>query len=247
VKGNSPIVAAVLAAMLIVGGWALLLRVKERQHLGVPGIKTQPVPTLSKAGGVIRTNSVYLPADVPGYNARRGDIDDTEWTALPPDTVFGRMLYEAPQGNFTVQTTAILMGADRTSIHQPEFCLKGNGWNIQRKTTETIPFDGIRGGTLDVRRFDARSTVRGTDGRVHEMAAVYVFWFVADDQWTASHWTRTFWMTRDLLTQNVLQRWGYISYFALCPPGQESGTYEKICNLIRSTAPRFQIAGIAAK
>ena len=153
--------------------------------------------------------------------------------------VYGRGTQELP-----VQASVILMGADRTSIHQPEFCLKGNGWDIQTRTTQRVPFERIAGGALEVRRFDALINVRGEDGTIHPLAGVYVFWFVADDQWTASAWTRTLWMTRDLLTHNVLQRWAYVSFFATCLPGQEEATFQHVCELIRSTVPQFQIAGI---
>ena len=243
-KTSSPLLVALLSLVLISGGWGALLRVKARQHSGIPGVRTVPIPTRDKAGVIVRSNSVALPVSVPGYLARLGEIDDTEIKTLPPDTTFGRMMYENPSAPLTVQTSVILMGADRTSIHQPEFCLTGNGWNIGRRTTERIPFDKFAGGGLEVRRFDSRIQFRGDDGRVHESASVYVFWFVADRQWTASHWTRTLWMTRDLLTQNVLQRWAYISYFAPCVPGTEDATFERVCDLIRTTIPEFQIAGI---
>jgi hypothetical protein len=42
----------------------------------------------------------------------------------------------------------------------------------------------------------------------------------------------------------VLQRWAYISYFAPCVPGTEDATFERVCDLIRTTIPEFQIAGI---
>jgi hypothetical protein len=243
-KTSSPLFVAVAALVMVGTGWATLLRVKNRQHLGVPGVRMTAIPTLSRTGGIVRSNSIPLPRGVPGHSATVGEIDETEWQSLPPDTTFGRMIYSRGSREYPVQASVILMGADRTSIHQPEFCLKGNGWNIQSRSTRWVPFDRINGGGLDVRRFDALTNVRGEDGAIHPLAGVYVFWFVADGQWTASHWTRTLWMTRDLLTRNVLQRWAYVSYFATCQPGDEEKAYEHVCELIRVTVPQFQIAGI---
>lgn len=241
---SSPILVVVVSLALIGGGWGALLRVKSRQHAGIPGVRISPIPTRDKSGALVRSNSVALPLFAPGYRSNPGDIDDTELRTLPPDTTFGRVIYEKPDSPLKVQTSVILMGADRTSIHQPEFCLTGNGWAIRDRSTRRIPFDRIEGGGLDVRRFDSRIQFRNPDGTAQEAGSVYVFWFVADGQWTASHWTRTLWMTRDLLTDNVLQRWAYISYFAVCEPGKEDATFEQVCDLIRTTVPKFQISGI---
>ena len=242
-NASSPMLIAVVSLLLIGGGWGALLRVKARQHSGTPGVRIAPIPTRDKAGTIVRSQSVPLPSTVPGYLAKLGEIDDTELNTLPPDTTFGRMVYESVSSPLAAQATVILMNADRTSIHQPEFCLTGNGWRIVNRSTRRIPFERFAGGGLEVRRFDSRTSYHGDDGRDHESASVYVFWFVADHQWTASHWTRTWWMTRDLLSENVLQRWAYVSYFAPCAPGTEDATYERLCDLIRTTIPEFQIAG----
>ena len=60
-------------------------------------------------------------------------------------------------------------------------------------------------------------------------------------QQTTSHEQRIWWLTRDLLTTGVLQRWAYISYFAVCLPGQEDATFEKMKKLIAASVPEFQL------
>ena len=50
------------------------------------------------------------------------------------------------------------------------------------------------------------------------------------------------WMARDLICTGVLQRWAYISYFALCPPGEEEATFEQMKALIARSMPEFQPA-----
>ena len=49
------------------------------------------------------------------------------------------------------------------------------------------------------------------------------------------------WLTRDLLTRGVLQRWAYISYFAVCVPGQEDATFDRMKSLIAASVPEFQL------
>jgi hypothetical protein len=45
-----------------------------------------------------------------------------------------------------------------------------------------------------------------------------------------------------LLTTGVLQRWAYISYFAVCEPGQEDAAFERVKKLIVASVPEFQLA-----
>ena len=49
-------------------------------------------------------------------------------------------------------------------------------------------------------------------------SGVYVFWFVADNAYTARHGQRMWWMAREMMRTGVLQRWAYVSCFAACPP-----------------------------
>ena len=74
------------------------------------------------------------------------------------------------------------------------------------------------------------------------MRGLYVFWFVARNEETTSHWQRVWWLTRDLLTTGMLQRWAYISYFAICEPGQEDAAFERVNKLIAASVPKFQLA-----
>lgn len=78
------------------------------------------------------------------------------------------------------------------------------------------------------------------DGRVVDARGVYLFWFVADGQQTASHSQRVWWLARDLLTTGVLQRWAYISYFAVCAPGEEEAALARMKALIGASVPEFQ-------
>ena len=71
------------------------------------------------------------------------------------------------------------------------------------------------------------------------VSGVYVYWFVADRQQTPEHWQRMWWMARDLLTTGVLERWAYITYFAVCPPEQEEEAFRRIQKLIADSVPEF--------
>jgi hypothetical protein len=81
-----------------------------------------------------------------------------------------------------------------------------------------------------------------TNGQKAAARGVYVCWFVADnDEYTAQHWQRMWWMARDLFRTGVLQRWAFISYFSICAPGREDATFERIKKLIAASVPEFQL------
>jgi len=67
-----------------------------------------------------------------------------------------------------------------------------------------------------------------------------VFWFVAANEQTANNDKRMWWLTRDLLSKGVLQRWAYVSYFAMCQPGQEDAAFERMKKLIAASVHEFQ-------
>jgi hypothetical protein len=135
------------------------------------------------------------------------------------------------------------MGADRTSIHKPDFCLPGQGWTINEKTVVNIPVtDGAQHYQLPVAKWTVGNVYQTPDGQKQPVSGLYVFWFVADGQQTTDNYRRMWWLGRDLLRSGVLQRWAYVSYFAACAPGQEDATFEQMKALIASSVPAFQTA-----
>ncbi len=241
-----PALPFVVVVLSIAASGFLLVRLRDHQTVGAPGVKIVRMPLISSSGRLVRTNQVFLPTIIPGYEARSEPVPDTDLDNLPHDTGFGYGSYRATDGSLLALARVVLMGRDRTSIHQPEFCLKGLGWDIREKRTERVRITRPRAYPLEVKRFDAIQILTTPDGRPAQRAGVYVFWFVADGQLTSSHWTRTFWMIRDLLTRNVLQRWAYVSYFTVCAPGDEDATFERLSRLIAASVPEFQLTAGAA-
>ena len=225
-----------IAALGLMGGAAgLLTRLQSNQKLGRPAVKTTPIPGSQRL-------QVNLPEHVLDYTSEAIEVDNTTLAWLPQDTSFGQRQYRAPDG-FTASVNVVLMGRDRTSLHKTEFCLEGQGWRIDRSASaetkvrldQPFPYD------LPVMKFIANKEV--TDhGQTLHARGVYVFWFVAgDDEYTARHWQRMWWMARDLCRTGVLQRWAMIAYFTVCAPGQEDATFERMKKFIAASAPEFQL------
>jgi hypothetical protein len=217
------LVIFLVAAMLIAATAGAISYRKAHQRLGVPGVNVASVPIYDPAG------------KIAGSETRPIDKIVLDW--LPKDTTYGQRIYKSPDG-MQVSMTAVLMGADRTSIHKPEYCLTGTGWTITKQEAGEISLRD--GGALPVRKFSVRRVIKQPSGQEAEMRGIYVFWFVADNQITADHNQRMIWMARDLIVTGVLQRWAYISCMVVCAPGQEPATYQRLKEFISEGAARFQ-------
>jgi hypothetical protein len=222
-------------ALALMSGMAGSLNwLKSRQQLGQPGLKTEPIP-----GSVIV--DLDLPERVLDFTSTNVPESELELNYFPKDTTYARRLYQAPDG-FTVSSIVILMGADRTSIHRPEYCIVGQGWRIDEKTEVKIPIDGPPRYELPVMKWVLSNYYQTPDGRKTEVRGLFVFWYVADNEQTTSNIRLQGYIVRDLLLTGVLQRWAYVSYFAICAPGEEDAAFERVKKLIAAAVPAYQPA-----
>lgn len=226
--------SVLIIALLLMGGTVgVLVWLKAHQKLGNPGIKATSIP------GSVRMN-ISLPENVPGFTSTNMPEPQVVLNYLPKDTSYVGRLYTTPDG-LQINSTVILMGADRTSIHKPDYCLPGQGWQILDKTVENVPVAGAKPYNLPVAKWVVANSFQGKDGQKVEVHGLYVFWFVAENEQTPSHYQYLRRLALDLLRTGTLQRWAYISYFALCEPGQEDATFVHMKDLIGSSVPEFQL------
>jgi hypothetical protein len=223
---------ALVVTLAIMGGAALWLNhMRGHQQLGQPGVKTSPIANSQRV-------RVELPERALDYSSESVEQDDVTLSTLPKDTSFGTRRYKAADG-FQVLASVVLMGGDRTSIHKPQFCLRGSGWVIQQTDPEVIHMDRPKEYDLPVMKLTVSPEKPDPSGR--EMRGFYVYWFVADKEYTRDHWQRMWWMAKDMLSTGVLQRWSYITYFATFPHGYEEAAFERMKKLIAASAPEFQL------
>jgi len=219
---------------LMAGTAGVLARLKTNQKLGQPGIQATPVP-----GSVMM--KIDLPERVLDFTSTNVPEPEVVLNYLPKDTSFVDRYYQSPDG-FWVNLTIILMGADRTSIHRPDYCLPGQGWSIGSKTLVNLPIAGAQPYELPVMKWVIHNSYQTPDGQRQEASGIYVFWFAADNEQTVDNVQRMWWLARDLLRTGVLQRWAYISYFSVCAPGQEDATFERMKKLIAASVPEYQFS-----
>jgi hypothetical protein len=230
-----------IVALALIGATAAFIQYrKTHQRLGTPGVKVVAAPIHDPEGKVAGTNSVALPDNVTGYKSQVEPVARIVLEWLPPDTTYGQRRYKAADG-FEIATAAILMGADRTSIHKPRYCLNGSGWRIGAEEPDTITILKPHRYQLPVTRMALTRDLKLSSGQTVELRAWYVYWFVADNQLTADHSQRMWWMARDLMRTGVLQRWAYLSCLAVCPPGQDEQTYQRLKEFIAEAVPQFHL------
>jgi len=236
-KGKHLILGAGLAMIILTLG--MLLTIKQRQALQAPGVKVGPVAIYDVGKKPVADHSVLLPEKIlDGVSTNNGPIDSTELSGLPADTTFGRRAYFFPDG-FSCTVSAILMGTDRSSIHQPQFCVVGQGWNID--TTEIIDLQFDRPHRFTVPAIQLTSSIRYTNTMGAALArSIYIYWFVSKDRFCTGQFDRMWSTIRTLLSTGEMERWAYISCFAVCAPGNEAATAERMKKILSAGVPDFQ-------
>jgi hypothetical protein len=235
------VLAVVLA--LVAGAVLVLQRAGSLHTLGRPGLKMIPQPVYDEKTNVINTSTVALPEAVLDYRSKVIPITCIEVEYLPRDTTFARRLYEPGNGP-PLMLNVVLMGTDRGSIHQPQFCLTGQGWKIEQSELTTVPIPRPQRYELPVMKLTASKRIRTKEGGEVDVRSLYVYWFVADGELSARHGQRMWWMARDLLLTGTLQRWAYVSCWSQCRPGQEEATFEAMKRFLGAAVPEFQLVSL---
>lgn len=221
--------------LALMGATALgVAELKSHRRLGKPGVRAEVVPGSPRMFLDIVTN-------VAGYDFREVPMSEVVTNALPPDTSFRQCTYSNAEG--FVQSFVVMMGGDRTSIHQPQFCLTGAGWSVDGARSEmtTVRIERPRPVDLPVMKLIPSRMVE-QDGKKQQLSGVYVYWYVADNVVTANHSQFGLGVIKHMLKTGELQRWAYVTYFSPCYPGQEDRAFNRIQRLMNKTLPEFQLS-----
>jgi uncharacterized protein DUF3485 len=224
-----------VSTLLLIGSAAgLLSQLRAKQRLGPPAVRTSVIAGSPRL-------QVDLPERVLDCTSEPVETQKMALDMLPKDTSFGQRLYTAPD-QFQVAMNVVLMGSDRTSLHKPEFCLMGAGWDLDsaRSGQSVVHMERPCPYDLPITTLVTKKTF-DENGQTVELHGVFVYWFVAPNEYTARHWQRMWWMAEDILRTGVLQRWASVSCFHVCRPGEEAATLERMKTFIAAAAPEFQM------
>ncbi len=225
-----PALIAALLLMALAGG--AIYQLQTRQTLGRPGVLAEP------QAGSPRWR-IPLPEQVAGMTSQEVPAAEVELSALPADTSIGKRLYTATNGA-PLLLQVVLMGRDRTSIHQPQYCLTGQGWLIEQTEEVRLPVAGPQPHEIPALKLTASKVFTTESGQRVPVRAIYVYWFVADGALTAHRSQRLRWMAEELLKTGTLQRWAYVACFAQCAPGEEDKAFARVKEFVAEAVPEFQ-------
>ncbi len=224
-----------VAALIMIGGAAMALtHLKAHQRLGRPGIKTSPIANSARL-------EVYLPERVLDYRSELVPTETNVFNGLPHDTSFAQRRYMSGDGGMIV-LNVVLMGADRTSMHNPEFCLPGGGWNIDRAESrdDVVPMTQPQAYNLPVGKLMTTREIVA-DGQKETFRGVYVYWYAADKELAGTRNEMLWKSATHLLKTSELQRWAFMFCFSACAPGQEQATYDRMKQFLAASVPEFQL------
>jgi hypothetical protein len=233
------IILFTVTLVLIAGTAGALTWLKAHQRLGAPGLLAAPIP-----GSVMMR--LQLPERVLDFTSTNMPEAQVVLDYLPKDTSYASRHYTAADGAWAM-ANVILMGADRTSIHRPDYCLPGQGWQIRDKTEVKLNIPGTTPYELPVMKWTVSNTFPAPGGGQQTVSGLYVFWFVTQGGTTDDFPTMLKSMLFNQLAHGVLQRWAYISYFTVCRPGQEDAAFARMKQLIVASVPAFQLPPAAGK
>jgi exosortase len=142
----------------------------------------------------------------PACDGRLDQMALGERTLLPADTRISRKLYENAGGSKIV-ATIVLMGADRRSIHRPQYCLPAQGFSIEKSAV--LPMSSTGAKTDKMTFLYARQNQRSEGERTKW--TVLAYWFVGGGHSTHDHLQRELWMMWDTIILGRRSRWAYVS------------------------------------
>jgi len=164
---------------------------------------TTPNINLPSEAGV----EMKLPDRVGEFHGKDQDVSESEKVILPKDTEFAKKSYEDYSGD-QLFCQIVLSGGEKRSIHRPEICLPGQGWNI--KSGEVIPIKLNNGDTLKVTKLIIARPTETQPGVRREFRMVFLYWFVGKNMTTPYHWMRLFHANWDRVVNNTNHRWAYV-------------------------------------
>jgi hypothetical protein len=182
------------------------------------------------------------PDRVFDFTGKEEAPNESELALLPPDTEFAKKNYTSPNGEH-LNVEIVLSGAEHRSIHRPEICLVGQGWNVRSGKIVKVPLKSGR--SLDLMVLDITRPWRTPNGATVEVPALYTYFFVSKDAETAKHLDRVAITNLDLLFHNKAHRWAYVIVMArimkgFTPDGKNRDqTLQMIEDFLRETAPTF--------
>jgi exosortase len=176
------------------------------------------------------------PVQCPACGGALDTLAYAERQLLPADTLLVRKRY-ARAGWPPLFVAIVFSGGSRSSIHRPEICTLGQGFETTHATRFAVPLAGRA--PLQVTGIDLKKVA----GRSRPADSVYLaYWFEGGlGRETPSHTRRILWMAADRILHGNPTRWAYV---LIQMPGSvpASTTHQRVSEFIRHLQPLLQVA-----
>ena len=204
--------------------------------------------TIAPEAGVV----MHMPGYVScrsGFVGTTAEVTEPERRILPTDTEFARKNYTDFPGTDNIFCGIVLSGATDQSIHRPEACLVGQGWNITN--TEDVPIKLSSGRTLTVKNLTIKRAVTTLTGKTFTLTSYNMYWFVGNGVTTPYHYMRMFLSSWDRIVHNRANRWAYVTVSSPIMQGlvkdglDPAQTKALMVDFIKAIVPSFQKSEMA--
>ena len=138
-------------------------------------------------------------AEIGGYTSEPLEVSEAERHVLPDDTGFDKRRYEDGDGNW-FQVSMVIGGRSKSSIHRPELCLPGQGFQMMSPRTKES--GGVEWHRVTLAR-----------GVMPACGFAYTF-FNQDGFRTSSHLRRIFRDVWDRSIRGRIDRWVMVTVFS---------------------------------
>ena len=138
-------------------------------------------------------------AEIGGYASEPIEVSEAEHHTLPADTQFDKRCYTDADGS-VFQVSAVIGGRSKSSIHRPELCLPGQGFQMMSPRTAEV--DGVEWRLVTL-----------AHGAVPACGFAYTF-FNQDGYRTSSHLRRIFRDVWDRSIRGRIDRWVMITVYS---------------------------------
>ena len=132
-------------ALVLSGTASALTWFRANQKLGQPGIIAVKIP------GSVMMKINNLPERVLDFTSTNVPEPQTVLGYLPPDTSYAERRITGAR-RFSGARHDHLMGVDRTSIHNADYCPTAQGFSGKKKSVVAIPISGPQSYQLSVAR-----------------------------------------------------------------------------------------------
>ena len=167
-----------------------------------------------------------LPEEFGDWRGRPEEPGDREKAILAKDTEFERMQYF--DSNMTlpaVEVSIVFSGKNVSqSIHQPEVCLRAQGWQFMEERYFALPGLLPEGELLPVKEMFCRRVLQRRDaeddledvilenGKKAYIWRAFYYTFFGHEKIVAGHYQRTMEDMKDRLINGYDQRWAYATF-----------------------------------